>query len=241
MGKYRITPSAASANPLYLADELSSFPEDIPLHVDIEDGSQAPNITFGMKTVNSIADLVRNPLDFHVLVSNPSIYYQNLSALNTRYVFIPFEALVSPMEDLDQIRILGMKPALSVSMSTPITALEAFVEEVEAVLLLTYGSSMGGTNGLGFRKHSYDRIRRLREIMPDTKKIFVDGGIGLEELIMCLKSGADEAILGRLLFPENKDGLASRILTPVEREHSPVELLMEIENLLTKELLLYAV
>lgn len=236
MGKYKITPSVASANPLYLAEELSSFPGDMPLHVDIEDGSQAPNITFGMKTVNSVAALVNNPLDFHVLVTVPSVYYRDLARLNTRYVFIPFEVLISPMEDLDQIRMLGMKPALSVTMNTPIDTLEAFADEVEAILLLTYGSARGGTNGLGFRAHSYERIRRLRRLLSPDKEIFVDGGIGIEELELCLKNGADEAILGRLLFPENQDTASARILTPAEREKSPGRLLREIEEKLEKEL-----
>ena len=229
--KIQLTPSVASANPLFLAEELKAFNKDIILHMDIEDGTQGKNITFGMKTTLSAAKLVDNPMDFHLLVRDPSIYYEEIAKLNTRYVFIPLEAITNPMVDLDQIRMLGMKPALSLTIDTPIDHLKVYVDEIEAVLLLTYGSPRGGVNGLGFRRVSYERIRECRQLLRDDQEIYVDGGVGIEELKESVQCGADGAILGRVLFPEAENGLnPGRILMPSERTKTPGEILKEIEE-----------
>ena len=53
----RIIPSVASANQLFLAEEIGAFPAGTLLHVDIEDGNFVNNITFGMRTVRSIANM----------------------------------------------------------------------------------------------------------------------------------------------------------------------------------------
>lgn len=225
-----ITPSVASANQLYLADEMASFSAETPLHVDIEDGNLVSNITFGMRTIRSLAAAFSNPLDYHVLATRPSDYYADLAKTNARYVIVPFEALKEPMCDLDMIRDLGMKPALSIEMHTPLSILEAFADEVSCILLSTYGSSAGGMNGLGFRRNSLARIRQARAIMPPDTTIIVDGGIGLEELRLCYEAGADTAVLGRLLFPEEapEEGGVKRVLLPRERTRTPAELMEQI-------------
>lgn len=225
-----ITPSVASANQLYLADEMRSFDQDTPLHVDIEDGNLVSNITFGMRTVMSLAESFPNPLDYHILATRPSDYYKDISKTNTRYVIVPFEALKEPMCDLDMIRDLGMKPALSFEMHTPISVLEAFADEVECVLLSTYGSSSGGLNGLGFRRNSLERIRRAREMMHPGTTIIVDGGIGLNELRLSYEAGADTAVLGRLLFPEevSQQSGRKRVLLPSDRSVTPAERMKRI-------------
>lgn len=225
-----ITPSVASANQLYLAQEMESFDHDLPLHIDIEDGNLVSNITFGMRTVMSLAERLPNPMDYHLLTTTPSVYYEDLARTNARFVIVPIEALKEPMEDLDKIRDLGMQPALSIEMHTPLEILESFADEITCVLLSTYGSSKGGINGLGFRKHSLERIRRARQIMPADTTIIVDGGIGINELKLSMQAGADTAVLGRLLFPEeiSEENGMKRVLLPCDRKYSPEVLLSQI-------------
>lgn len=224
-----ITPSVASANQLYLAEEMSSFSKDTVLHVDIEDGNYVSNITFGLKTVKSLAEAFANELDFHLLCARPADYYAEISRLNTRYVIIPFEGLKEPMCELDEIRHYGMRPGMSFELYTPVNVIEAFKDDLKCVLLTTYGSPEGGTNGLGFKENSLERIAEVRKLMPD-KTIIVDGGIDLNELRRCYEAGADTAVLGRLLFPEEisaENGL-SRIILPKDRKLTPKELMDNI-------------
>ena len=228
-----ITPSVASANQMYLAEELSSFAPDVTFHMDIEDGNYVYNITFGMRTVRSVANAFPNPLHFHLNVTNPSFYYEELAKLHAASVAIPFEGVAAPMRDLDRIRDLGMSPGMAVTMKTPISALEAFMPEVDFIVLMTYGSSKGGMNGLGFREHSLERIRRLRAMMTPEQHICIDGGIAERELVLAHEAGADMAVLGRLLFPEmSGDGKhEGRALLPSEREKTPAQLLAYYDSL----------
>lgn len=56
----RIIPSVASANQLFLAEEIGAFPAGTLLHVDIEDGNFVNNITFGMRTVRPLPTCSRS-------------------------------------------------------------------------------------------------------------------------------------------------------------------------------------
>ena len=82
----RIIPSVASANQLFLAEEIGAFPAGTLLHVDIEDGNFVNNITFGMRTVRSIANMFpQHPLCFHFMATNPSILRRSPNAVPDRW------------------------------------------------------------------------------------------------------------------------------------------------------------
>ena len=53
----RIIPSVASANQLFLAEEIGAFPAGTLLHVDIEDGNFVNNITFGIPAAPPVFSL----------------------------------------------------------------------------------------------------------------------------------------------------------------------------------------
>ena len=91
-----------------------------------------------------------------------------------------------------------------------------------------------GMNGLGFREHSLERIRRLRAMMHEGQHICIDGGTAERELVLAHEAGADMAVLGRMIFPEmtSNDGKhEGRILLPSEREKTPAQLLEQYNKL----------
>lgn len=73
-------PSLASADPLRYAEALTAL-HDAPLgslHLDIEDTSFINNITFGMKTIQAVAQHTRHPLSLHLMVSSPQRWLPRL-------------------------------------------------------------------------------------------------------------------------------------------------------------------
>ena len=162
----RIIPSA---NQLFLAEELGAFPKDTPLHIDIEDGNFVNNITFGMRTVRSIAALFPNPLCFHFMAKNPSQYFGEIAKCNAREVAVHFEELPYPSEELCALRQLGLIPGLAINVKTPVEQVAPFFEYIDFLLLMTMDCGFGGTNGLGFCGASHDRIRTARNLLPPVK------------------------------------------------------------------------
>ena len=175
----RIIPSVASANQLFLAEEIGAFPAGTLLHVDIEDGNFVNNITFGMRTVRSIANMFpQHPLCFHFMATNPSQYFEEIAKCGARQVAVHFEGLPYPSEELCRIRELGMIPGLAINLRTSISQVEPFFEYIDFLMVMTMDSGYGGTNGLGFCFANHDRIRQARAALPAGKELWVDGAMG---------------------------------------------------------------
>lgn len=229
----RIIPSVASANPLYLAEEMQAFPPETPLHIDIEDGNFVNNITFGMRTVRAIANAFpQYPLCFHLMTTAPDHYFREIAACGGREVAVHFESLPYPAETLCAIRELGMKAGLALNLRTPVEQIAPFIEYLDFVMLMTSECGSGGTNGLGFCLASHGRIEKMRALLPKEKELWVDGGIDETELARCFALGVDAVVAGRLLFPEGKtkDGTLRRISLPCEREVPSEELLRRLSE-----------
>jgi ribulose-phosphate 3-epimerase len=62
-----------------------------------------------------------------------------------------------------------------------------------------------GYSGQPFMPEAYDRIRRLRELLPPEQHIQVDGGIGEENIRAVHEAGADLLVAGSAIF--GKDDL----------------------------------
>ena len=226
----RIIPSLASANQLYIAEELKALPEGTPLHVDIEDGNFVNNITFGMRTVRSVANsFPKNPLCFHFMANNPSQYFEEIAKCGAREVAVHFEGLPYPSEELCALRELGMIPGLAINLRTPIQQVVPFFEYLDFLLLMTMDSGYGGTNGLGFCFASHERVKEARALLPSGKELWVDGGMDEMEMRNCFALGADVVIAGRMIFPEKPatETEPRRAFLPGERPRSSARLLRE--------------
>ena len=226
----RIIPSVASANQLYLAEELKAFPEGTPLHMDIEDGNFVNNITFGMRVVRSIANMFpKNPLCFHFMATNPSQYFEEIAKCGAKEVAVHFEDLPYPSEELCAIRKLGMKAGLAINLRTPVEQIVPFFEYLDFLLVMTMDSGYCGTNGLGFCFSSHDRIRKARALLPADKELWVDGAMDETEMGNCFALGADVVIAGRMIFPEKPatDTEPRRAYLPSERAVKSEELLKQ--------------
>ena len=210
----RIIPSVASANQLFLAEEIGAFPAGTLLHVDIEDGNFVNNITFGMRTVRSIANMFpQHPLCLHFMATNPSQYFEEIAKCGARQVAVHFEGLPYPSEELCRIRELGMIPGLAINLRTPISQVEPFFEYIDFLMVMTMDSGYGGTNGLGFCFANHDRIRQARAALPAGKELWVDGAMDETEMKNC--------------FPEKlaQAGETRRAYLPSERKQTPAQLL----------------
>lgn len=115
-------PSLASADPLRYAEALTAL-HDAPLgslHLDIEDTSFINNITFGMKTIQAVAQHTRHPLSFHLMVSSPQRWLPWLAAIRPGWIFIHAESVQNPSEILADIRAIGAKAGLALNPAAAI-------------------------------------------------------------------------------------------------------------------------
>lgn len=192
-----IIPSVASANPLKIAEELDRLGPVERLHIDIEDGNFVPNITFGLQTLKRIAEYANAALDVHLLVTDPYSYMAACAACNVRDLAAHYEAVPYPMDFCRKARDAGMRCGLALNFKTPAEALAPFADVVDYALVMT---AEPDGQGQRFVPAMLEKVRRVRAILPNAARVWVDGGIGAPELADVVQAGADTVILGRAVW-----------------------------------------
>ncbi|WP_025121852.1 MULTISPECIES: epimerase [unclassified Serratia (in: enterobacteria)] len=191
-------PSLASANPLKLGETLAILASQpiSTLHLDIEDTSFISNITFGMKTVNAIAQASSVPLSFHLMLANPFPWLQWIAPLRPAWVFLHAEALANPAEGLAAIRQTGAQAGLAFNPATPLAPYKYLKDRLEGVLIMT--SEPDGA-GQDFIPTMRDKIAEAATFFPHTE-IWADGGIDISVAPQLVHAGARHLVLGRAVF-----------------------------------------
>ena len=194
--KITIIPSIASADQLVLKEEILRLGDSPYLHLDVEDGTFVPNITFGLKTVRAIASSSKAELDVHLMVSNPGDFIEPLRSCGVKRICVHIEPLSFPLRSIEMIRAAGIKPGLALTMKTPVEQLEPYLEKINYVLLL---SSEPDGKEL-FNPYALKKLHRIRELLPDEAGLWVDGGVTSGLLSDVINNGADTIIMGRAVW-----------------------------------------
>lgn len=192
----RIIPSIASANQLALKEEILRLGDSPYLHIDVEDSSFVPNITFGLKTIKAIASCSKAELDAHLMIASPGDLIEPLRNCGVKRLCFHIEAHSFPARLIEMIRGAGMKPGLALTMKTPVEQLLPYREKLDYVLLLS--SEPDGEER--FNPFALEKIKAARNLLPSGVGLWVDGGVGEELLPAVTKSGADTVIMGRALW-----------------------------------------
>lgn len=166
------------------------------MHIDIEDTSFMPSITFGLRTIKAIASCSGAELDAHLMVANPGDFIRPLHDIGIKRICAHIEGLVFPARIIEMIRSARMEGGLALTMKTPVEQLLPYREIISYVLILS--SEEDGEES--FNPFALEKLRRARELLPSCVGLWVDGGVTEELLGEVVKNGADTVIMGRSVW-----------------------------------------
>ncbi|EJT6619740.1 ribulose-phosphate 3 epimerase family protein, partial [Salmonella enterica] len=166
------------------------------LHLDIEDTSFINNITFGMKTIQAVAQYTRHPLSFHLMVSSPQRWLPWLAAIRPGWIFIHAESVQNPSEILADIRAIGAKAGLALNPATPLLPYRYLALQLDALMIMT---SEPDGRGQQFIATMCEKVSQSREHFP-AAECWADGGITLRAARLLAAAGAQHLVIGRALF-----------------------------------------
>jgi len=201
MMKY-IAPSILSADFSKLGAEIKSV-EDAGadwIHVDVMDGHFVPNITIGPLIVEAARRSTSLPLDVHLMIENPERFIADFAKAGADLISVQVEACTHLNRTIQMIKESGLRAGVVLNPSTPLSAIEWVLKDVDLIMIMSVNPGFGGQN---FISSSLDKISTLRGMLQDrglTPLIEIDGGVNEKTIKNISDAGADVFVAGSAIF-----------------------------------------
>ena len=203
-----IAPSILSADFSRLGEEIEAV-EKVGadwIHVDVMDGHFVPNITIGPVVVEAVRRVTKLPLDVHLMIEEPDRYVEDFAKAGSDSITVQPEACVHLHRTVQSIKALGVKAAVALNPSTPLSMIEWILEDVDMVLIMSVNPGFGGQE---FIPQALEKIKALKALLRERKPdvlIEVDGGINEDTIRSASEAGADAFVAGSAIFGSSDYG-----------------------------------
>jgi len=172
-------------------------------HYDVGDGHFVEPITIGPIVLESISGPIHRlggAIDCHLMTETPQKHFGAIAAAGGDSVTVHFEAC----DDLPAVARVAREQGLQVGLAfKPETNVADVVAEADGFDLVLCMSIEPGYSGQPFMPEAFDRIRRLRELLPPEQHIQVDGGVGADNIRQVHEAGADLLVAGSAIFAKD--------------------------------------
>lgn len=197
-----VSPSLLSADFLHLEDDVKMINESDAqwIHLDVMDGTFVPNISFGFPVMEAVAKVCTKKLDVHYMIDKPERYIQQTAKLGAMMMNVHIEATTHLHRTIQEIHNAGMKAGVTLNPSTPISALEDIICDVDMVLLMSVNPGFGGQK---FIENTINKVKRLRKLIDESGSkalIQIDGGVQSDTAPRLVAAGADVLVSGSYVF-----------------------------------------
>jgi ribulose-phosphate 3-epimerase len=170
-------------------------------HFDVGDGHFVEPITIGPIVLKSISPIVHGlggVLDCHLMVESPEKHFAQIAEAGGDSVTVHYEACDDVPGVIQQARELELGVGVAFNPETePDDVVAAAGELADLVLCM---SIHPGYSGQPFMPESVPRVQRLRELLPDSAHVQVDGGVGPDNAAEIRQAGANLLVAGTSIF-----------------------------------------
>jgi len=186
-----------------LGDEIASIADADYVHYDVMDGQFVPNLSYGPDILAAATRASELPFDVHLMIANPDIMVERYIDAGAAVVSFHLEATNHANRLAGLIRSRGAKPAIAINPATPVSALDAVIEDVDMVVVMSVNPGFGGQS---FIMGTYDKLRKLRALCLEhhvSPLVEVDGGISAKNAEQVVAAGANVLVAGSAVFNQH--------------------------------------
>ncbi len=180
-------------------------------HFDVGDGHFVEPITIGpivLKSISPIVHRVGGVLDCHLMVESPEKHLRQIAEVGGDSVTVHYEACDDLAAVIRQARELELGVGVAFNPETEPDAVVAVAGELVDLVLCM--SIKPGYSGQPFMPEAIPRVRRLRELLPASTHIQVDGGVGPDNAAQAREAGANLLVAGTSVFGDDDIAAAYR-------------------------------
>lgn len=199
----QIAPSLLSADFSRLGADIQMVEKagaDV-IHYDVMDAHFVPNLTIGPLVLKDIRKCTQLPIDVHLMIDNPDEYIPQFAKAGADWISFHVEASKDSEKSIQLIKESGAKAGIVIKPKTPVSAIEAYLDQVDFILVMTVEPGFGGQSLI---PDCLDKVAELRQILNNKGlndiPIEVDGGVKVDNLKEVLKSGAEIIVAGSAVF-----------------------------------------
>lgn len=197
----KIAPSLLAADFARLGEEVSRVEPHVEwLHLDVMDGHFVPNVSFGIPVIKAIRSVSELYFDCHIMTTNPDVYFPELKEAGVDLATVHIEAVPDPTGAIRRAGEHDLDFGLVVNPLTPFRSIEPYVEDCQAVVIMSVEPGFGGQS---FRSEVLSKVEEAREWVENRglrADIEVDGGITPENARLAIDAGASVLVAGTAVF-----------------------------------------
>lgn len=154
--------------------------------------------------------LILHSADCHLMIESPELWIERTVRAGASSITFHSEATSDPVALARRIKAAGVAAAVAIKPDTPVSELSAeLLSVVDMVLVMTVEPGFGGQQLLPV---AVDKVRQLRQERHFSRRIQVDGGVGLENSALVKDAGADVLVAGSSIFSASDPGDIIKLL-----------------------------
>jgi ribulose-phosphate 3-epimerase len=198
----RIAPSILSADFASLGEEVRAIDKAGAdyIHVDVMDGHYVPNITIGAGVTKALRPHSDKIFDVHLMISPVDPFIEDFAKAGADIITVHVEATPHVHRTIQLIKSLGKKAGISLNPSTPASAIDYLIGDVDLILVMSVNPGFGGQ---AFIESQLDKVAELRRRIDESGRnidLEIDGGINFETAPRAIAAGADVLVAGTATF-----------------------------------------
>ncbi len=169
-------------------------------HLDVMDGHFVPNISFGPALVAAVRARTKLPLDVHLMISRPLRFVEAFQRAGGDTLVFHVESEDDPGAVVEAVHRLGAKVGVAVRPGTPLSAVDALVDRVDQMLVMSVHPGFSGQTFLPDVLPKVVEARRKVDAAGRGAEVSIDGGINAETATAAARAGATFFVCGNAVY-----------------------------------------
>lgn len=204
-------PSLFAAPQLSIGTIITELtPHVAGFHYDIMDFHFVKNLTGSIEELREIQALTRAPLWVHAMVMEPHKLLAQIT-LSPGDIFSWHIERHTVPEIIKHVQSSGAVASLAVNPHTPLGEVLPYLDQVDQILVMGVEPGYSGQELISGTIERISHLARVRAEHNHTFKIGIDGGVTEENLSWLIAAGADDIVLGSILFSASQENRVTQI------------------------------
>src|SRR5207247_4860542 len=145
----------------------------------------------------------------HLMIERPERHVAAFAEAGADSISLHQEATPHVNYALNAVKDAGCRAGLAITPATPVEMVREVTDVVDILLCMSVNPGWGGQ---AFIASSLEKLARLRDLLPATVAIEVDGGVDTDTAGPCAQAGARLFVAGSAVFGTDDPAAAYRAL-----------------------------